>query len=548
VNSSIRLVALGGLGEVGMNCMAIEHQEAIVLVDCGVTFSYRELGVDIVHPDFSYVLSQAEKLQALLITHGHEDHIGAIPYLLQHVDLPIYGPTYALALIRERLQELPPPKEPRLFELFPGERFNVGPFEIEPVQATHSIPNTVCLVLRTSAGVIVHSGDYKIDPNPPDGKGMDTQRLEEIGNEGVRLLLSDSTNIDVEGVSSGENDVANALDARIANARGRVVVCLFGSNIHRLRAVLCSAKKHNRDVLLLGRSIRTHHRLADSLGLLPDEQPSFISPEEAMSVQRDRLLVAATGTQGEPRAVLYRLVNKTHEKLRLEKGDEVILSSRIIPGNEYAVFELINKLERDGISVWHQSVDPDLHASGHACREEQRRMLELTNPRTFIPIHGTFYHRNHHARLAHELGFHETLVIGNGTVVELDDTGNRIIGSVHTDQIYIQANHEISKIVLQDRRLLAQIGIVVIVLAVDSTGNALAEPVVFTRGVVHEEENQELLENARTKLRRVLSNEETPIDDERLRDVACRTARALFRHELGWKPLIHCVVVRPNPT
>ncbi|MBN1655251.1 MAG: ribonuclease J [Deltaproteobacteria bacterium] len=545
-DSSIRLVALGGLGEVGMNCMVIEHRGAIVLVDCGVTFSYRELGIDLVYPDFGYLLSRADKIKALLVTHGHEDHIGAIPYLLRYIDLPIYGPAYAIALIRERLNEVAPPNEPRLFQLMPAERLQIGPFDIEPVQATHSIPNTVCLVFRTAAGTIVHSGDFKIDPNPPDGKILDTKRLAEIGDEGVRLLLSDSTNIDVEGISSGEIDVASALDARIANAKGRVVVCLFGSNIHRLRAVLTAAKKHERLVLLLGRSLRTHHRLAESLGLLADDKPLFVSVEKAMSIPRQRLLVAATGTQGEPRAVLYRLVNKTHERLRLEKGDEVILSSRVIPGNEYAVFELINKLERDGISVWHQSLDRDLHASGHACREEQRKMLELTRPKAFVPIHGTFYHRNHHARLAQEMGINETIVVGNGTVIEFDDRGSRIVETVHTDQVFLQSEHEISKIVLQDRKLLAQVGIVIIVLVVDSSGSVIADPAVLTRGVVHEEQSQELLKAISIKVDQSLLGLEPPIDNDRLRDVACRTARLVLKRELGWKPLVYCVVTKPT--
>jgi len=546
VNSSFRLVALGGFSEVGMNCMAIEHRDAIVLIDCGVTFSFRELGVDLVHPDFAFLFDRADKIQALIVTHGHEDHIGAIPYLLSRIEVPIYGPAYALALIRERLQEVVLPNEPCLFELVPKERYQIGPFEVEPLQGTHSIPSTICLVLRSAAGTIVHSGDFKIDPNPPDGKRLDTERLAEIGDQGVRLLLSDSTNIDVDGISGGEVDVASALDARIASVRGRVVVCLFGSNIHRLRAVLSAAKKHKRSVLLQGRSLVTHHRLAESLGLLSDEQPSFISADEAMSVPRDRLLIAATGTQGEPRAVLYRLVNKTHERIRLERGDEVILSSRIIPGNEYAVSELINKLERDGISVWHQSVDPELHASGHACREEQREMLQLTKPKAFVPIHGSFYHRNHHARLAEEMGVGEIRVVDNGTVLEFSQEGSRIVEEAPVDQVCIQANRVLPTIVLHDRKLLAQIGIVVVTIAVDQSGALVAEPVVFTRGVVHEEENRELLERVSARIEHALSNAEPPMDDDRLRDVTCRTARAFFRQELGFKPLIHCVIVKPS--
>lgn len=546
MNTPTRLVALGGLNEVGMNCMVIEDQGAIVLVDCGVTFSCRELGVDLIHPDFSYLVDKVDRIQALIVTHGHEDHIGAIPYFLRRFNVPIYGPAYALALIRARLNEVEPPNEPCLLQIVPRQIIQLGPFQIEPIQSTHSIPNTTGLVLRTSAGTMVHSGDFKIDPNPPDGKCLDTQRLREIGDEGVRLLLSDSTNIDVEGASNSEYEVAYALDARIAEAKGRVIVSLFGSNIHRLQAVLSAAKKHGRQVLLLGRSLLTHHRLAEELGLFPDKQPTFISAAQAMSTPRNKLLVAATGTQGEPRAVLYRLVNKTHVKLQLEEGDEVILSSRVIPGNEYAVFELINKLEHDGIKVWHQNLDPDLHASGHACREEQKKLIELTKPMAFVPIHGTFYHLNRHAQLAREMGIEETLVLDNGTELEIDQNTHRIVGDVHTGRVHIQANHEVAQTVLNDRRLLGQIGIVIAVVNVDAQGSLISKPIVFTRGVVHEEENQEFLEKASQNIHHAVVKMSYPASDNELRDVVCKIVRRSIRHALGFKPLVHCLIVRPT--
>ncbi len=526
--------------------MAVECGQTVLLIDCGLTFSRRELGVDVVHPDFTYVQQQAHRVKALLLTHGHEDHIGATPFLLRLVNVPVYGPRYTLALLEERLKEDPALELPAMCEVSPGDRFEVGPIEVEPVRVTHSMVDTTCLVLRTPAGVLVHSGDFKIDPAPPDGEHFNETRLAELGREGVRLLLGDSTNIDVQGEAGGEDSVAAALESLIAKAPRRVVVCLFASNTHRLGAVLAAAQRCGRHVLLLGRSLQTHHRLSQELGLLPSPEPFLVPPEEAANVPPERLLVAATGTQGEPRTALQRLANRTHDVLRLEEGDEVIMSSRIIPGNEAGVLQMIDTLERQGVRVWHRGLQPELHVSGHACRAEQQRLLELTRPQTFVPIHGTYHHLKRHAELARSLGVTDTLVVKNGDVLELDDTSTRIVGSVPNGRVHIQAGREIAESMLRERELLAQIGLVVVVVTLDMSGGLLAQPVVLTRGVVDGREQPDLLAEVGDEVARAVASLEPGASDIQVRGLASRTARLFFANAVGWRPLVHTVVTRPT--
>jgi ribonuclease J len=545
VSEPIRFVALGGLGEVGMNCSLLEHGDDAVVIDCGIGFRDRELGVDIVRPDLRYPLQRAERLRALVVTHAHEDHIGAVQYLLRHVDLPIYGPAFALALIGERLQGASQPvRPPRMHAISPGRRFRLGAFELEPLRVTHSMPDSTCLAIHTPVGIVVFSGDFKIDEQPYDGERFDAGRLEELGREGVRLLLSDSTNIDVEGSSGSETNVARAIEERVARAAGRVVVCLFSSNTHRLRAVLRAARRNDREVLLLGRSVLTYHRVASELGLIPDPEPVFASPDNAQDIARSRLLVAATGTQGEPRAALARLADGSHDLLQLEEGDEVILSSRIIPGNERAVLDIIDRLERDGIRVWHRGFQSDLHSSGHACREEQRKLIELMKPRTFVPIHGSRYHLNRHADLAREAGVRETVTVENGAVVEIGADATRLSGAVPCGRVYLQNGSEIEPEVLGERRLLAQYGIALVTLTVDDDGELLYDPEVVMKGVAGEQVGEELAESAARRVEKALARLSLPADDDEIRKAAESAARAFFRNELGFKPVVRAVIMR----
>ena len=393
--ATLRLIPLGGLGEIGMNCMVIECDERAVIVDCGVTFPSREPGVDLIHPDFGYIQEHRDRLDAILITHAHEDHIGALPYLLPLVPgVPVYGPPYALKHIERRLEEHGLKADLRPTQ--PGQSFGVGPFEVEPVRVNHSIPDSTALILRTPAGVVVHSGDFKIEREPVDGQSFGLERLKRAGDEGVRLLLSDSTNIDVEGRAGEEQVVVDTFDAIVRDAKQRVCVAIFASNVHRINALFAAAKKHRRKVCLLGRSLDNHATVSKELGILGNVDALLVSPEMARSIPRDELIIVATGTQGEDRAALGRIARGDHRHMRLEAGDLVVLSSRVIPGHEQQVFDLINSLERQGVQVMHRRTRQGIHVSGHACKEEQRELMQAVRPRAFLPVHGTLYHMRLH--------------------------------------------------------------------------------------------------------------------------------------------------------
>lgn len=545
---SLRVVPLGGLGEIGMNCMAIEHGDDLVVLDCGVMFPERELGVDVIHPDFRWLLERRDKLRAIVVTHGHEDHIGAVPYLLRQVPVPVYGPRYALELVRHRLGEnggVPPSAELR--PLARRQPVTIGPFEIEPFDVTHSTPESTGLILHTPVGVVVHSGDFRIYDGAPDGAGFDRDRLREIGDRGVRLLFSDSTNVDVERQPHGERVVAAALDRLIGAARHRVVVSLFASNVHRLVALFAAARAHGRKICLLGRSMHTHVKVASELGLLENASAILVPNDRARAIPRRQLLVLATGTQGEIAAAMARLAADRHPDLSLEPGDEVIFSSRVIPGRELSVHGMINDLERRGVVVRSRHSDPDVHVSGHAARDEQRALLDLVRPRSFVPVHGTFHHLARHAALAREAGVTDTLVVENGAILELDASSMRVAGRAPTGRIHVDAGEEIPDIVLRDRALLAELGIAIVVVSLDRHGQRVGMPHVLTRGVVSDEAEADVAEEARQYVADELDGYESPRlvpDEEDLRERAQRALKRYFGRRVGRKPLSWAVVVR----
>jgi ribonuclease J len=542
----LALWALGGLGEVGMNCLVMEAERRLLIIDCGLTFPDREPGIEIIHPDFEPLLERASDLLGIVLTHGHEDHVGAIPYLLRDIDreLPVYGPPYALSVLRERLAEVEVPHPPRLIETRPRERFELGPFSITPFRVTHSMPDCTGLVLETPAGTVVHTGDFKLEQNPLDGQSSDEELLQATGDAGVRLLLSDSTNAEVPGCAGNERDVEAALRDRIAQASARVVVCLFGSNINRVGAVLRAAAAGKRRVLLLGRSLRTHARIARELGMLPDHPLTLVTEDEAQAIPRNELLVLATGSQGEPAAALRRIAAGTHHRLRLEPGDEVVLSSRIIPGRERQVQSMVDALERGGVRVYTRQDDASLHVSGHAGRDEQARMLELTRPRAFIPVHGSYVHLTRHAALAKKMGVAETLIVENGARVEIDDEGTRVAGEVRIGRVFLQGGESIEGAVLQERTRLSEGGVVVVTLQLDARNQLAARPHVGTRGVVDDETLDELglVRAAQVEIARSLKDLGKTPSREAVELAATRAARRIFRDGLGFRPVVHAVV------
>ncbi len=546
MSGSIRLVPLGGLGEIGMNCLCIEQNDRMVMVDCGVTFPNRTPGIDVIHPAFHAIAEQLPKLEAVVITHGHEDHIGALPYLLQHRNVPVYGPEYALELARERLREHELSTTPTLSTVRPGDVLEVAGMRVEPIRVTHSIPDSTALALWTRAGLVVHSGDFKVDLTPTDGEHFDADRLRALGDAGVRLLLSDSTNVDNEGWTGSEATVADALQSRIANQTGRLVIGTFASNVHRLRSVLSTCRALRKRVLLLGRSVLTHRRIAEELDMLERDLPVFVNPEVAMELPRTDLVMIATGSQGEPRAALSKLASRAYPHLWLDPGDEVIFSSRVIPGRELEVHALVDAFERSGVRVWQRHDDPDLHVSGHACREEQRRMLSLIRPRSFVPVHGTFRHLQKHAALAREMGVNDTLVALNGDCIALSPDTLAIDGQWPVGRVHIQGGRPVSDQALRDRSLMSEVGIAVVSLHVDARGTLVETPALMTRGLFTEDVSQAIRDEAIAEVEIAVERAPVGANDETLHQAACVALRKKLSAHLGYRPLVYALLTRTS--
>lgn len=467
-----------------MNCLVIEDRGRSVIIDCGAAFPDDDLGVDVIHPCFDYVLEHREQLSGVFLTHGHEDHIGALPYLLADLELPVWGPPHALGMARKRLSEHGfGPNELDFRVAVPGQSYGVGPFEIEPVRVAHSIVEASALAIRTSRGVIFHSGDFNFDPDPPDGEPTDEARIRALGDEGIGLLLSDSTNIDVPERAGSERSVGAALERLIEAAPARVVVALFASNIQRLMLLGEIARRTGRKLCLLGRSLDAQVTVAKEIKRLGWLSDLLVSADQVAELKRERVLILAGGTQAERMSAMRRLADGVHPLLSLQEGDTVILSSRVIPGNDRPVIAMINAMHRRGLTVHTRITEPGVHTSGHAGRSEQRRMLELTRPRCFMPVHGTLHHLLRHAELGRSLGVAETVVVENGSVVSFDGEHAAKVDSVPSGRVPIAIGGEVlSHENLQRRQELARVGIVTVALAL-SGRKPLGPPAVAARGV-----------------------------------------------------------------
>lgn len=541
----LRLWPLGGLGEVGMNCLALEQRGEVLLVDCGVGFDHRGLGVDVVHPDFASLSPFQGKIAGIFLTHGHEDHIGAVAYFLRQYDVPVWGPPYALGLLRERTHEHEVLRYAKLIETAPRRRYGVGSFEVEPIRVTHSIADATALAIRTDAGVVVHTGDFKFDETPTDGESFDVERFEALGDEGVSLLLSDSTNIDARGETGSEVRVGEALAPMIAAADGLVVVSMFASNVHRLRILGDIARKTRRRIVPLGRSVTTHARVARATGYL-DWPPDLLWPAERIrELRRSEILVVATGSQAEPNAALARLGRGEHPAVDLREGDLVVLSSRVIPGNEPEVFAMLGDLIRSGVELRTWMSDREVHVSGHAYRSEQTRMIELVRPRAFVPVHGTLHHLTRHAELARELGVKSVCVLENGDRAAIDRSGVRKDGRVPSGRVHVFAGRAIPGTVLKQRASLAAEGIVFAVATLHATGTFATELAITTRGVLDEEERPELLDDARRAARAAVLDLDVRgrSDDGACAEAIRLAVRRAIARGVGYKPntVVHVV-------
>ncbi len=485
-STTVRLVPLGGLGEIGMNCLAVEQQDGIVVIDCGTTFPHDDVGVQLIRPDFSWLEQRGQRVCGVFITHGHEDHIGALPYLLQTFDrdVPVFGPPHAMQLVARRFEEHELDASV-LREVEPGRSYDVGPFSIEPIHVSHSIVDATALALRTRAGTLLHTGDFDLDPSQPAGEPIDEARFRALGREGIRLLLSDSTNVDVPNRAVSEADVGRGLERLIEGAPGRVVVSLFASNVHRLKMLGEIAERTGRRICLLGRSLINQSEAAREIERLHWKSDLVVPPELVASLPRDRVLALAGGSQAEWGSAMRRLASMSHPNLKLDPADVVIFSSRIIPGNDRAVFEMMNDLLRLGVVMHTRVSDPDVHTSGHASRAEQEQMLEWTRPDAFLPVHGTLHHLMRHEELARKCGVEHTAVVENGTPVLVDRAGPlRPESPVEHGAVCIAWGGSVLDEPTKRRRAeMARYGVALVTIVLDRERRLLAPPRVSTRGV-----------------------------------------------------------------
>jgi ribonuclease J len=523
-----------------MNCLALEQGNDILVVDCGVRFPDDDLGVDVVHPDFTWLVERADRVRGVFLTHGHEDHIGALPYLLSAIDVPVWGPAHALGLVRKRLSEHEfHSRDCDLRLAVPRTAYAVGAFEVEPVRVAHSIVEASALRITTQAGTIVHTGDFDFDESPPDGEPTDEERLGEIAEEGVLLLLSDSTNVDVTAPAGSERAVGRSLDALVRGADARVVIALFASNIQRLILIGEIAQRAGRKICVLGRSLQTQIEIATEIGRLAWPSDLRVGTDQAKVMPRAQVLVLAGGTQGEPGSAMARLAAGTHPDMVVDAGDTVILSSRIIPGNDRGVFRLVCDVLRLGAHVHTKVTDPGVHTSGHATREEQAKMLDLVQPRCFLPVHGTLHHLLRHAELARERGVKETLVVENGTSVVCDGQRLYAEGKVPSGRVKVGfGGIPLGADVLRDRLEMARTGIATVALVRDRGGALVGPPSIVLRGVPGIDDTGELRELRGEVARVVEIANKRRTHETALRDEVRRAVRRYLSKLAGVKPVV----------
>lgn len=540
-------MTLGGLGAIGMNCMVLEQGDDVMVVDCGVTFPHDDLGVDLLHPRFDHLLERADRVRGVFITHGHEDHIGALPYLLDQLDVPVWGPPHALALIRRRIEEHGfDLAKVALREVRPGDRIPVGSFEVEPIRVTHSIADATALAIRTVAGTVIHTGDFKIDAAPGDGELTDEARLRALGDEGVRLLLSDSTSIDSPGWSRSEHDVAESLEREIAAAPHRVIVGMFASNVQRLILIGQIAQRTGRKICLLGRSMFTHVEAARAVDRLAWPSDLVVEPDVAQGMPREQVLALATGTQAEERAALARLALGTHNRMRLAPGDTVMFSSRTIPGNDREVVDMMGNFLRIGVKVVSRFENPGIHASGHGYRDEQRRMMELTRPRSFLPVHGTRHHLERHAAMARDVGIDDVLVVEDGEIVRVGETAPlATTGRTTVGRVAVAEGEAIADVVLSERQKLGRQGALSVAFALDRGGQLVGRARVKSVGVLAPYD-ADVLELAARAVERALrdADDRTRHVEDAVIEIARLAARRCVEGEVRVKPTVVVHVVR----
>ena len=546
----LKVIPLGGLGEIGLNMMAIEYGPDLLIVDAGLMFPNDYMpGIDLVIPDFTYIRENKEKLKALILTHGHEDHIGAIPFFLKEFPLPVFGTCFTLGLLRAKLKEHHLPEKAELREIKAGDITRLGPFNVEYISVNHSIVDGVGLAIDTPEGILLHSGDFRIDPTPVDSQFTDLIRFAHFGEKGVLAFFSDSTNAEKEGYTLSEKDVRKTLDDLFQTCQGRLVVASFASNITRIKQVISLATKFGRKVVFNGKSMITNVGIAKEQGFIHIPEDSEISERQIKQFPDQEILIITTGSQGEPMSALTRMARGKHKGIEIKNGDTIILSSRFIPGNEKAITSVINRLYRLGADVVYEKVS-DIHTSGHARREELKLMLSLVKPRYFVPIHGEYRHLVKHAQIASEMGMPDDhiLIAEDGDVICFENLQMHLGEPVATGRILVDGKGvgDIGETVLRDRRKLGGHGMVLILLIVDEkTGETIYGPEIISRGFVFEDQGQFILEDAECIVLEVLDELErpSPVDCSKVESEIRRRLKRFFYKVIERSPLIMPVII-----
>ncbi len=498
IKESLKIIPLGGLGEIGKNITAIEYKDEIIVIDCGISFPDEDMyGIDLVIPDIKYLLDNKNKVKGLFLTHGHEDHIGAIPYILKQINIPVYGTKLTIGLVKNKLKEHNMLSKSNLNPIRPGELIKLDELAIEFIRVTHSIAESCALAIHTPIGTVLHTGDFKIDYTPIDGKLMDLNRIAQLGQEGVLLLMADSTNVERAGHSLSEKIIGETLNRIISNAKGRVIVATFASNIHRMQQIADASMIYDRKIVFSGRSMENISNVAIDLGYLHIPEESIIGIEDLNRYPSDKITIITTGSQGEPMAGLSRIAYGSHRHISIEQDDLFIISASPIPGNDKLVSRVINQLYRKGVEVIYEDLE-EIHVSGHAYKEELKLIHTLVKPKYFMPVHGEYRHLKHHSDLALKLGMDKSNVftLETGQVLEISQDKAIATEKVHTGVVFVDGIGvgDVGNIVLRDRRDLARDGMVTIVVAINKeTYSIVSGPDIITRGFIYARESEDLI-------------------------------------------------------